>query len=105
MRKNSGSQNFKIILASRSPRRRAILKSAGFVCSTFTSNSSESFSENLTLEENLCAVAETKVEAALSRLSRQKLKGSLVLGGDTVVVIGKTVLGKPKNSSWMLDEC
>lgn len=93
----SRAKNFKIILASRSPRRRAILESAGFACSTFTSNSSESFSENLTLEENLCSVAETKVGAALSRLSRQKLKGSLVLGGDTVVVIGKTVLGKPKN--------
>src|SRR5258708_2134744 len=96
--KKLSPKKLKLILASRSPRRLEILESAGFECTPFPSNSSESFSENLTLEENLCAVAETKVEATLEVLSPQKLKGSLVLGGDTVVVVKNQVLGKPKNS-------
>ena len=91
------NKNWRLILASQSPRRREILESAGFSFTTFTSNSSESFDENLTLEENLCHIAETKVEIARSKLSFQKLKGSLILGADTVVVLHDKVFGKPKN--------
>src|ERR1051326_3102992 len=92
-----GSKLLRLILASQSERRRSILKSAGFEFTIFPSNSSESFDENLTLEENLCRIAETKVEAVAARLSPRKLKGTLILGADTVVVSGKRVLGKPKN--------
>lgn len=91
------NKNWKLILASQSPRRREILESAGFNCMTFTSNSSESFDENLTLEENLCHIAEAKVQAVAGALSHQKLKGSLILGADTVVIFKETVFGKPKN--------
>jgi septum formation protein len=88
---------FKLLLASRSPRRREILKDANLSCMVIPSNSSESFDENLTLDENLKAVAETKVMTVVSRLSARKLKGKVILGADTVVAVGKAVLGKPKN--------
>jgi septum formation protein len=90
-------KTYKLLLASQSPRRREILRSAGFECMTLPSNSSESFDENLTLDENLSLVAERKVEAVLHKLSYRKYKGILILGADTVVVAGKQVLGKPKN--------
>jgi len=73
------------------------LKEANFSYTVSSSNSSESFDENLTLDENLKAIAETKVLTVAARLSSSKLKGKITLGADTVVAIGKTVLGKPKN--------
>jgi septum formation protein len=90
-------KTYKLLLASQSPRRREILRSAGFECMTLPSNSSESFDENLTLDENLALIAERKVEAVLHKLSYRKHKGILILGADTVVVAEKQVLGKPKN--------
>jgi septum formation protein len=93
------NKKWRLILASQSPRRRDILESAGFSCMTFTSNSSESFDENLTLEENLCHIAEAKVQAVADSLTPQKLKGSLILGADTVVVLKDRIFGKPKNSA------
>ncbi len=90
-------KTFELLLASRSPRRREILKEAHLSCLVISSNSSESFDENLTLDENLKCVAETKVMAVVSKLSSSKLKGKVILGADTVVAVGKMVLGKPKN--------
>ena len=92
-------KTFQLLLASRSPRRRSILKEAGFLSRSISSNSSESFNENLTIDQNLKAIARDKVQAVANKLSPRKRKEFLILGADTVVVVGKTVLGKPKNSS------
>jgi septum formation protein len=88
----------KLILASQSPRRKEILESAGIRCTIVSSNSSESFDENLTLDENLRAVVADKIKGSLGNLSRSNQKRILILAADTVVVIGKEVLGKPRNS-------
>jgi septum formation protein len=90
-------KKLRLILASRSPRRREILKEANLACTIFLSNSSELFDENLTIDSNLRAIAQTKVATALKKLSTEKQKGILILGADTVVVTGGKVLGKPKN--------
>lgn len=91
-------KNFRLLLASRSPRRKEILREAGFSSPSISSNSSESFDENLTLEKNLKLIAQAKAQAVANRLSHRKRKEFLILGADTVVVVGKEVLGKPKNS-------
>lgn len=91
------SKTYKLILASQSPRRREILKDAGFDFSVYPSNSSESFSENLTLEENLCAISEDKIDSVIEALTKRYHKGFLVLSADTTVVLKGKVLGKPKN--------
>lgn len=91
------SKIYRLILASSSPRRREILKDAGFDFIVFPSNSSESFSENLTLHENLAAVAEDKVQTILPNLNKRYHKGFLILGADTTVVLQNRVLGKPEN--------
>lgn len=91
------SKTYKLILASQSPRRREILKDAGFEFIVFPSNSSESFNENLTLLENLEHIAEDKIFCILPKLNKRYYKGFLILSADTIVVLGKRVLGKPKN--------
>jgi septum formation protein len=88
---------FRLILASRSPRRREILKEGRFLCSIISSNSSELFDENLTLDGNLKNIAEGKVLAVLKRPSVRNQKDILVLGADTIVYCDGAVLGKPKN--------
>jgi septum formation protein len=87
----------KLILASQSPRRREILKDAGYGFATYPSNSSESFSENLTLRQNIRRIAEEKVEVVRSTITSRNKRGFLILGADTVVVLGRKVLGKPKS--------
>ncbi len=87
----------KLILASQSPRRREILTDAGFKFDVYPSNSSESFDENLTFEENLCAVAEGKVEAISDKITKRFKKGFLILSADTTVVLEGKVLNKPKD--------
>lgn len=91
------SKIYKLVLASQSPRRREILKEAGFDFTVYPSNSSESLNENLTLEENLCAIAENKIETVLLELTKRFRKGFIVLSADTTVVLRGKVLGKPKN--------
>jgi len=91
-------KNRKLILASKSPRRREILNEASFSHTRLTSNSSESFDENLSIDQNLCIVTRAKAYGVLERLSPRKRKGILILSADTVVVVGQRVLGKPKNS-------
>lgn len=91
------SKTYKLILASASPRRREILKDAGFDFIVFPSNSSESFDKTLNLHENLCAIAEDKVQSVLDRLSKRYHKGFLILAADTTVILQNRVLGKPKN--------
>lgn len=49
------------------------------------------------MDQNLRAVAIDKAQGTLAQLSPRKLKGKIILSGDTVVVIGKKVLGKPKS--------
>src|SRR5277367_3812529 len=88
---------YRLVLASRSPRRREILREAQIPCMAFSSNSSELFDENLTLDANLKAIAKTKVRGVLSTVSIRNKKGIIILGADTIVCLGKNVLGKPKN--------
>ncbi|MCC6276769.1 MAG: septum formation protein Maf [Oligoflexia bacterium] len=94
MKKNQ----LQLVLASSSPRRKQILKDSGFEFLVMTPNSSESFSENLTLEENLTRVVMDKAWAAFSKLSSRNNDGFIVLSADTVVCLGKLVLGKPRNA-------
>ena len=86
-------KKLRLILASQSPRRKEILDAAGFQCRTVSSNSSESFDENLTLDENLRAVVLDKIRGALKQLSSSKQRGIVLLAADTVVVLGACVLG------------
>src|SRR5579872_3575169 len=90
-------KTFRLLLASRSPRRRQILKEADLWSQALPSNSSESFNENLTLDQNLRKISKDKVEAVAISLNPYNLRRIIILGADTIVIIKNHVLGKPKN--------
>ena len=94
------SSDFEFILASASPRRRALLSELGLSFSVFSPEVDES---PLPGEEpaDLCG--------RLARLKAEAYRGggrALVLGADTVVVVpdgGERVLGKPRDARENLD--
>ena len=81
-----------VVLASGSPRRQELLK---YIFNDFTvkvSNIEEIIPENLNATKIPEYLAEIKAKDIAS-----KFPNSLVIGADTVVIVGNTVLGKPKN--------
>jgi septum formation protein len=81
----------RIILASASPRRRDLLMSAGFDVVVQPADVEE-LSAGLSPRELVLANAELKALKVASNL-----RGDLVLGADTVVVLDGEVLGKPRD--------
>lgn len=80
------------ILASASPRRKEILKNAGFSFDIIVSDADEDISEALSPEKTVEELAKRK---ALSVW--EKHKDSVVFGCDTVVAVDGRILGKPQN--------
>ena len=85
------SKDFPLILASSSPRRKILLKQVGIPFRALPSNIEEDMGPpNLPISPSL--LASRKAEAV-----RKKASNKWILGADTVVVIGETNLGKPKD--------
>ncbi|MBQ2729971.1 MAG: septum formation protein Maf [Clostridia bacterium] len=81
-------ENIELVLASASPRRREILESAGYKF-TVISPECEEVKEGLSPAELTVENSKRKAAAALL------IKKGVIICADTVVAIGKTVLGKP----------
>ena len=85
------SRDFPLILASSSPRRKRLLKQIGI---PFLSRSSN-------VEENLIAAQSTISPRLLAKKKAETVylesHKNWMLGADTIVVLGETVLGKPKD--------
>jgi len=86
-----------LALASQSPRRRELLSEAGFSFRVFHVKVSEIFDENLTARAQASHLATVKALAAIDQHKDLKSPGFLVLGADTIVAVGETLLGKPEN--------
>lgn len=86
-----------LILASESPRRSELLRSAGFSFKVDTVKVSETIDENLTLDEAIKGIASAKAKALVEARKYSKGQQILVLAADTVVVLADRVLGKPKD--------
>jgi septum formation protein len=82
--------NQKIYLASKSPRRRKLLKQLGINFKAFTVNSSEDFLDGEHPVECVKRLALEKMEIA-----KQRVDNSIIITADTIVVLGKKVIGKP----------
>lgn len=81
-----------LVLASASPRREELLRSAGIELTTFPTGTTESADESLGLAGLVMANARMKaMDAAASNAT------SVVLGADTVVWLDGRALGKPAN--------
>lgn len=88
-----------IVLASASPRRRALLDQIGLSYETFPVNVSESMDQTTDAETLVCANAAAKADAALAFV----MPGTLIIGADTVVAIDGKFLGKPIDTDGAAD--
>jgi septum formation protein len=86
------SNTYPLVLASSSPRRRRLLEQMGLPFRVVASHIAEhqALANPSTMAQRL---AERKAEAV-----HRQLSSHWVLGADTVVVLGKTVLGKPRDA-------
>lgn len=91
---NEGTDMKKVILASASPRRRELLKQAGFSFEVIESKADEHVSEKEP-EVLVRELAKRKALAVAELINGE----ALVIGADTVVAIDGEILGKPKDEA------
>jgi septum formation protein len=85
-----------LVLASGSPRRRAILDRLGLRCRVVVPDVDESRLAEETVEAFVRRVARDKARAVAEHLARGEGSTPWVLGADTVVVVDGEPLGKPQ---------
>lgn len=81
-----------IFLASKSPRRRKLLKQLKLKFKSFSVNADESFIKEETPLQNVIRICKAKM-----KLAKMKVKRGIVITCDTIVVIKDEVLGKPED--------
>ena len=85
--------NKKIILGSKSPRRKELLEGLGISFTIRTKDTDESFPPTLLPSEVPVYIALKKAEALKDDLSSDEI----IVCADTVVIVNNTILGKPVN--------
>lgn len=98
-------QNFKLVLASASPRRREILKEAGYKFDIIPSDATEeaSYKRPAYYAQELAAlkandVAKKILDAETPYENGKYMKGEvIIIGADTIVSLLDNILGKPKD--------
>lgn len=86
-----------VVLASASPRRRALLEAAGWRPRVLVVDADESLRAGETPEQACERLALVKAHAGAARL-RETGETALVVAGDTMVVVEGEVLGKPRDA-------
>ena len=84
--------NLKIYLASKSPRRRKLLKQLGIKFKSFSVNLDEEILDGEHPIQTVKRLAMHKSDEAES-----KIKSGIVITADTIVVLKKEIIGKPKD--------
>ncbi len=86
--------NYRIILASQSPRRQQLLKELGLNFEVVVKEYSETYPENFTGKDIALFVAQQKASLFKDEITENEL----VITADTIVWCNNQVLGKPLNS-------
>lgn len=81
-----------IFLASKSPRRRKLLKQLNLKFKSFSVDMDEKVHLNETPSDAVIRLSKEKLN-----LAKAKVKDGIVITADTIVVLDKTILGKPIN--------
>ena len=90
----------KIILASQSPRRKALLELARVPFEIVVKGTDESFPSDVPIEQVPVYIARQKaleVEKYLDNAFHQEHAHQSIMAADTVVVLGTTIINKPQN--------
>ena len=82
----------KIILASGSPRRKELLLQIGITPEIMVSHVEEKITSDVPSEVVMSLAKQKAVDVA-----KEREKGDIILGSDTVVAVDGKILGKPKN--------
>lgn len=85
----------RLILASKSPRRRELLSLLNLEFEVITEDVDETISSDAPVEEEIKRLSLKKAEAVKSKVSGD----DIVIAADTVVVLNGSVFGKPENAS------
>lgn len=91
-KKRESINNLRVLLASRSPRRKQILRELGVRFNVKSTGIIEQIDSNID-------PGRTAVSLAIAKARAVSDDGSLIIAMDTLVVIGRRVLGKPRNRS------
>ena len=83
----------RVILASKSPRRKELMDLLGIDYDIIVSNADETLEEGLSLEEQSKRLAFIKAKAVFDKVEGDKI----VIGSDTIVVKDGKIYGKPKD--------
>lgn len=86
------STNIPVILASKSPRRKKLLKQLGIKFKSISTDINEEILDAEHPVETVKRLAKDKMTAAL-----KKIKVGIIITADTIVVLDKEIIGKPKN--------
>lgn len=81
-----------IYLASKSPRRRKLLKQLNMKFKSFTVDSDELVNSGELPEESVVRIAKEKMQ-----LAKKKIRNGIIITADTIVFLDNKVLGKPKD--------
>lgn len=93
-------QEFKLILASASPRRAEILRNARFDFAVVPAHIDESRRPNEPPADYVRRLAEEKARTVARQLANDAANDStFIIGADTVVVIDTDILGKPSSAA------
>jgi septum formation protein len=84
--------NLPIYLASASPRRKILLEQIGLKFSTLTVNLNEKIYD----DENPIKIVKRLALEKL-KLAKEKVNNGIIITADTIVVLRKQIIGKPKN--------
>ncbi|HOF17061.1 MAG TPA: Maf family protein [Bacteroidales bacterium] len=87
--------DYKIVLASLSPRRQELLSQLGIVFSVCDSHTNETNPKGLSVYETVQYLAQQKAEIVFK--SYKKQQNVIVIAGDTIVSIDGEIMGKPKD--------
>ncbi len=88
------TSKYPIFLASKSPRRKDMLKMLGVKFKTLEVETTEILNPNETPLHNVKRIALEKAIAA-----KEKINAGIIITADTIVVIDNEIIGKPKNKT------
>jgi len=92
----ANSMTAKLILASASPRRKALLEQIGIQAQVKPVDIDESCREGEPAEDYVLRLAQEKAAAAFQLLSEQQRSEMVILAADTCVSLDHHILGKPE---------
>lgn len=94
----SRPQEFRVVLASASPRRRELLAQIGVEFTVSPADIDETVRPGESPDDYVLRMAITKAQQGYAKLA-DPVVASLILGADTAVVLDKQILGKPRDQA------